>query len=319
MKIAEHLEQYGVVPVIKLDNPELAVPLGNALSKGGLPIAEITFRADGASDVIRNMSESVPEMLIGAGTVVTINQVDEALAAGAQFIVAPGFNPEIVGYCVEKNIPVFPGINSPSQIESGLAQGLDVLKFFPAETSGGIAALKAMSAAYGNVRFMPTGGISSQNIGEYMRNEKVLACGGSWMVKADLIESGNFEEISILAGNAVLAAISFEFAHVGVNSQDDHEARVFSERFSSMFGVTSREGNSSYFIGEDEIEVVKSSGFGKNGHLALKVNRLSLAKSYLERNGVQFNDELTKYKNGREVALFLADEMNGFGVHLLQR
>ncbi|MBE7031395.1 MAG: bifunctional 4-hydroxy-2-oxoglutarate aldolase/2-dehydro-3-deoxy-phosphogluconate aldolase [Ruminococcaceae bacterium] len=204
MKAMEQiLEEYGVVPVVVLKDAKDALPLADALYAGGLSCAEVTFRTDAAEESIRLMSEKYPDMLVGAGTVLTIDQVDRAVNAGAKFIVSPGFDPEIVDYCIEKNIPVFPGCITPSEVAQAVKRGLKVIKFFPAEQAGGVAMIKAMGAPYGMVKFMPTGGISAKNLAEYLSCSNIVCCGGSWMVKGDLIAEGKFDEIIKLTKEAV--------------------------------------------------------------------------------------------------------------------
>ena len=204
--IAEQFYEYGVVPVVVLEEAKDALPLAKALVEGGLPCAEVTFRTEAAEESIRLMSEKYPEMLVGAGTVLTTKQVDRAAAAGAKFIVSPGFDPEIVDYCIEKKIPVLPGCITPSEVAQGVKRGLKVLKFFPAEQAGGVAMIKAMAAPYTMVKFMPTGGISAKNLKDYLSFGKILCCGGSWMVKGDLIAAGEFEKIKQLTQEAVKLA-----------------------------------------------------------------------------------------------------------------
>ena len=201
--IINQLETYKVVPVVKLDKPKDAVPLGNALVKGGLPIIEITFRTDAAAEAIENLSRELPDICVGAGTVLSVDQVNQAIDSGARFIVAPGFNPRVVDYCMDRNIPVFPGVNSPTQVEMGLERDLQVLKFFPAEASGGLKMLKAMAAPYCEVRFMPTGGINIDNLNDYLAFDRIIACGGTWLATAPLINEGRFDEITRLAENVV--------------------------------------------------------------------------------------------------------------------
>lgn len=206
--IIEELSGYGVVPVVVLNRAEDAKPLAEALCKGGLPCAEVTFRTEAAEESIRIMSENFPQMLVGAGTVLTIGQVDRAVGAGAKFIVSPGFDPEIVDYCIEKKIPVLPGCITPSEVAQGVKRGLKVLKFFPAEQAGGVAMIKAMAAPYTMVKFMPTGGISAKNLKDYLSFGKILCCGGSWMVKGDMIRNGEFDKIRELTKEAVELAAS---------------------------------------------------------------------------------------------------------------
>jgi 2-dehydro-3-deoxyphosphogluconate aldolase/(4S)-4-hydroxy-2-oxoglutarate aldolase len=201
--ISDKLHQLGIIPVVRLDDANNAVPLAKALCQGGLPCAEVTFRTAAAEKSIANMSATFPDMLIGAGTVLTINQVQKAITAGATFIVSPGFNPEVVGYCIEHEIPIFPGCMTPSEIERAISFGLDVVKFFPAEAAGGIKMIKALAGPYVDMKFIPTGGINTDNIENYLGFSKVIACGGSWMVKDELIAAGDFEEIAVVTAQAV--------------------------------------------------------------------------------------------------------------------
>lgn len=201
--ILEQLSKFGVVPVVVLNDAKDAEPLAKALCDSGLPCAEVTFRTAAAEESIRTMTEKYPEMLVGAGTVLTTEQVDRAVAAGAKFIVSPGFDPEIVDYCLEKEILVLPGCVTPSEVAQGVKRGLKVLKFFPAEQYGGVATIKAMAAAYVGIQFMPTGGINPKNVKDYLACDKIFACGGSWMVKGDMIEAGEFDKIEALTKEAV--------------------------------------------------------------------------------------------------------------------
>ena len=194
--------QMGIVPVVVLNDVKNAVPLAQSLINGGLPCAEVTFRTEAAQQSIAEISKNFPQMFVGAGTVLTTEQVDRAVDAGAKFIVSPGFNPKVVEYCIKKGYPVTPGIMTPTELEMALEFGLDVVKFFPAENAGGLKMIKAMAAPYTKMKFMPTGGINPQNVREYLQCAKILACGGSWMVKGDLINSGNFAEIEKLTKEA---------------------------------------------------------------------------------------------------------------------
>ena len=202
MTIEERFEDFGVVPVVVLDDVKDALPLAKALTEGGLPCAEVTFRTEAAEESIKVMAEAYPDMVVGAGTVLTIEQVDAAVKAGAKFIVSPGFDPEIVDYCLKKEIPIFPGCVTPSEVAQAVKRGLKVVKFFPAEPAGGVVMIKAMAAPYNQLRFMPTGGIGTQNLKDYLEFDKIICCGGSWMVKADLIKNGEFEKICKLTKEA---------------------------------------------------------------------------------------------------------------------
>ena len=203
-EINTKISAIGVVPVIKLNNPERdAAPLAKALCEGGVPVAEVTFRAAGADTAIRLMREACPDMLVGAGTVLTTEHVDKAMAAGAQFVVTPGFDPEIVKYCVEKDMPIYPGCTTPTDYHAALKFGLEVLKFFPAEQSGGLAKIKAMSAPFPMFKVMPTGGIGLNNLKEYLSCPVIAACGGSYMVTAELIDNQKWDEITDLCKKSV--------------------------------------------------------------------------------------------------------------------
>lgn len=197
------IKEFGVVPVVVLEDARHAKPLAKALCEGGLPCAEVTFRTDAAEESIRMMVEEYPQMLVGAGTVLTTDQVDRAMHAGAKFIVSPGFDPEVVDYCLQKEIPVFPGCITPSELVQAVKRGIKVVKFFPAEQFGGGATIKALSAPYGGLSFMPTGGVNAANLKSYLENKAIIACGGSWMVKGDLVRTGKFDEIRRLTEEAV--------------------------------------------------------------------------------------------------------------------
>lgn len=201
-EVLKKIGEIGIIPVVVLDDAKDAEPLAKALIDGGLPCAEVTFRTAAAEEAIRKMSTAYPDLFVGAGTVLTVEQANRAVDAGAKFIVSPGLNPEVVKYCVQRGIPVCPGTCTPSDIEQALALGLDVVKFFPAEPAGGLGFIKAIAAPYTGVKFMPTGGISAKNVREYLAYDRILACGGSWMVKNDLVKAGDFEKITELVREA---------------------------------------------------------------------------------------------------------------------
>lgn len=206
--IIEKLSEMLVVPVVVLEDANDAERLADALIKGGLPCAEVTFRTEAAEESIRIMTDKYPDMLVGAGTILTTEQVDKAVAAGAKFIVSPGFDPEIVDYCIEKEIPILPGVVAPSEAAQAVKRGLKVVKFFPAEQFGGVSTIKALAAPYTMLKFMPTGGVSVNNLKNYLSFDKIICCGGSWMVKGDLIKAGEFEKIADMTKEAVELARS---------------------------------------------------------------------------------------------------------------
>ena len=200
--IFEQFSNIGIIPVVVLDNAKDAEPLAKVLCDNGLPCAEVTFRTAAAEEAIKIMTRDFPDMLVGAGTVLTIEQADKAINAGAKFIVSPGLNPKIVQYCLDASVPVTPGTQTPSEMEQALELGLKVVKFFPAEPAGGLNMIKAVAAAYVDLKFMPTGGINAKNVRDYLAYNKIIACGGSWMVKKDLIAAGEWDKIGAMVREA---------------------------------------------------------------------------------------------------------------------
>ena len=316
--ILEQFQKLGIIPVVVIDDAKDAVPLAKALCEGGLPVAEVTFRTDAAEEAIRLMAEAYPEMLVGAGTVLTTEQVDRAVAAGSKFIVSPGLNPKVVKYCQEKNVPITPGTARPTDIEMALELGLDVVKFFPAEQNGGLAMIKAMAAPYTKVKFMPTGGINAKNLKSYLDFDKIIACGGSWMVPKDLVAAGDFEAIKNLTREAVNTMLGFELRHIGINANSEEEADGVAGSFEKLFGFTKKVGGSSVFAGT-AIEVMKAPYLGANGHIAIGTNYIERAVYHMELQGFEFDPETAKYKNGKLVAIYLKGELGGFAVHLVQK
>ena len=317
--IVEEISKIGIVPVIALDDVKDAKPLAEALCKGGLPCAEVTFRTDAAEESIRIMAQEFPEMLVGAGTVLTTEQVDRAMGAGAKFIVSPGLNPKVVSYCLEKNVPVLPGTSNPSDVEAAIELGLEVVKFFPAEQAGGINMIKAMSAPYTKMKFMPTGGVNANNLKDYLDFNKIVACGGSWMVKKDLVSAGKFDEIEALTREAVNKMLGFELRHIGINAPDEDSADKTASAFEAIFGMTKKAGGSSIFAGT-AVEVMKTPYLGANGHIAIGTNYIERAVYHLERQGVVFDEGTAKKDDkGNLKAIYLKDEIGGFAVHLVQK
>lgn len=316
MSITDQIYNIGIVPVVKLDRVEDALPLAEALIKGNLPCAEVTFRTSAAAESIRLMSEEFPEMLVGAGTVLTVEQVDIAVENGAKFIVTPGLNPRVVEYCVKKNIPVFPGVANASDIEQALSFGLEVVKFFPAETNGGLNAINALSGPYPNIRFIPTGGVNLQNMNSYLKSDKIVACGGTWMVNDALVNAGEFDKITQISQEAVDKMLNFRIAHVGINPKGEELQQGLAD-FSNIFSQKPRETDSSFFVGE-MIELMDASGRGKYGHIALHTHNVDRAYSYLKNKGFTFDESTIKKENGVMKFVYLEHEISGFAIHLLK-
>ena len=317
--VLEQISKIGIVPVVKIDNAADALPLAKALCAGGLPCAEVTFRTSAAAEAIKIMTDNFPSMCVGAGTVLNAEQVDAAVAAGAKFIVSPGLNPRTVKYCVEKNIPITPGTSSPSDIEQAIELGLDVVKFFPAEQSGGLAKIKAMAAPYVNMKFMPTGGINAKNLTNYLDFNKIIACGGSWMVSKDLVAAKDWAGITALTKEAVSTMLGFKLLHVGVNNASEEAAASDSAKFATLLGQDVKVGNSSMFVGS-LIEMMKNPGRGTCGHIAIQTNYLTRAMYHLEKRGFVFDESSFKYDaKGNITVAYLKDEIAGFAVHFNQK
>jgi 2-dehydro-3-deoxyphosphogluconate aldolase/(4S)-4-hydroxy-2-oxoglutarate aldolase len=319
--VLEALGKIGVIPVIKIEDAEKAVPLARALIAGGIPCAEVTFRTAAAEEAIRRIHAEVPELLLGAGTVLSVEQAEKAAAAGAAFMVSPGFNPVVVTHCVQKGIPITPGCSTPSDIERALEAGLDVVKFFPAGESGGLPYIKAVAAPYASVMFIPTGGINAGNIAEYTASEKVLATGGSWMAGADLIKAGDFTKITALCREAVLRMLDFRFDHVGINAGAEggvEKTIKAAKLFDALFGMKKEERSASVFAGS-RIEIMKKAGAGLHGHIGIKTSSGAKAAAYLERAGIELRPDTVRLdKEGAVIFFYLKEEIAGFAIHLVQ-
>ena len=292
-EILEEIRNIGIVPVIKIEHEEDACPLAEALIRGGIPCAEVTFRTKAAKGAIQAISERYPKMLVGAGTILTREQVDEAVMAGAKFIVSPGLNPSVVSYCIEKGIIVIPGCCTPSDIERAIELGLNVIKFFPAEPAGGVSMIKALSAPYTNVMFMPTGGINRNNMNNYLMCSKVVACGGSWMVTEELIKEKRFDEITRLSKEAVHTMLNFRIKEIEIISsqKSSRDASFKSDGITLDQCINDFLGSScdlhitecNQFIGE---VAVSESVYSKED----KTQRQSREKDNdLDRNGVELD------------------------------
>lgn len=318
MEFLEKLSLAGLVPVIAINDAEDAVPLCKALSDGGLPVAEITFRTAAAEESIRRVHEALPNVLLCAGTVLTTDQVDRAVNAGAAAIVSPGLNPEVVKYCLSKNIPVCPGTSNPSDIEVALSLGLKAVKVFPAEAIGGLKLIKSMAAPYGDMKFMPTGGINENNMLDYLAFGKILCCGGSWMVPGDAVAAKDWDRITALTRSAVDKMLGFEVRHIGINCEDADASMDAAKKIAALMGWPVKEGNSSNFVGTG-YELMKKVGRGAHGHIAIGTNSVARAKWHLEQRGFKFIEDSAVVKNGKLTAIYVEGEIGGFAFHLVQK
>ena len=257
-------------------------------------------------------------MLVGAGTVLNLEQCGRALAAGARFIVSPGYNETLVNYCVEKGVPVLPGCANASDMTRAVNAGLKLVKFFPAEQSGGVSFLKALAPVF-PLDFMPTGGVNTKNLMDYLSFDRVAACGGTWMVKKDLISGGQWDEITRISREAVKTMLGFELRHVGINCADEAEAERTARSFCALLGLEYRPGNSSIFAGT-AVECMKTPFLGARGHLAIGTNSVDRAVYHLELQGAAFGESTRKTDaKGAAKSIYLKDEIGGFAVHLVQK
>jgi 2-dehydro-3-deoxyphosphogluconate aldolase/(4S)-4-hydroxy-2-oxoglutarate aldolase len=312
------ISNIGIVPVVVLDDPRQALPLANALYSGGIRCVEVTFRTEVAEESIKIISKEFPEMLVGAGTVLTIEQVNKAVSAGAKFLVSPGLNLKVLKFCMGNGITIIPGCVTPTDIEIAMDLNIEVVKFFPAEVSGGIQMIKAMSAPYTKMKFMPTGGIDIKNLNTYLSFDKVIACGGSWMVNKNLLKNEDYESITKLSKEAVSAMLGFELHHVGINMPDAVSAYKIANKFEMLFDFSKQERGLSFFAG-DGIEIMKRQFLGKNGHIAVRTNNIVRAMYYLQKAGVVFDETTVSCdETGSLRSIYLKEEIGNFAIHLVQ-
>ena len=319
MKKINNHEKTGILPVINIPNVSLAVPVAGALRHGGINSIEVTLRSPDSLDSIKSIKLAFPDMTVGAGTVLNTQTVDSAIENGADFIVSPGYDDEVVNYCVNKGIQIVPGCTTPSEMQKAVKLGLKVLKFFPAELSGGIDAINLLSGPFPDVKFVPTGGINFENLGKYLTNKRVLACGGSYMATKAQIERGDFEAITAACKKALDISLGFELAHIGINCDSEDSASENAGIISEIFRMQPRFMNSAVFAGS-AVEAVKSGGLGTNGHIGFYTNSINRAIAYFEAMNIPLNkDGIKRNKNGEITCVYLQDEVNGFALHVVER
>ncbi|HJC55280.1 MAG TPA: bifunctional 4-hydroxy-2-oxoglutarate aldolase/2-dehydro-3-deoxy-phosphogluconate aldolase [Candidatus Gemmiger stercoravium] len=317
--IMERVYEIGIIPVIAFNSVDEAVPLCKALVAGGLPAAEVTFRTACAEDCIKKIHDEVPEMLLGAGTVLTTEQADRAMAAGASFIVSPGFDPNVTKHVIEKGGIMMPGTCSAGEMQQAMNLGCEGIKFFPAEANGGVAMLKNIGGALKTAKWMCTGGINAKNVNDYLAYDQIFAVGGTWMCKSDKIKAGAWDEITAMCKEAVDTMLGLELAHIGINCADDTEAMKTAETLGALLNMAVKPGNSSIFVGKKEFEIMKKPGRGTHGHIAIRTNNVDRAIYHLGLRGVKFDMDSKNVKNGKTVAIYMADEIAGFAIHLVQK
>jgi 2-dehydro-3-deoxyphosphogluconate aldolase/(4S)-4-hydroxy-2-oxoglutarate aldolase len=318
MDVLKRLGENALIPVVVIDDVNDALKTAQALLSGGIDVIEITLRTEAALESIKIIAQSCPDILVGAGTVMDYKQAQRAVDMGAKFIVSPGFDEDLVSWCVDHDVATTPGCVTPTEIMAALKYNLNVLKFFPAGVYGGLSAMKGLSGPFPNVRFIPTGGINMENIAEFSAAPFVHTVGGSWVcARKDILEN-NFERITALCREAVNNALGFQFSHMGINAADKNDAQRIAAVFGDIFGFSAKEGNSSFFSGVS-IEIVKGEGRGVNGHIAISTNHIERAIAFLQKKGYEMNQSTGKMKNGRLTAIYLEQEIAGFSVHLVQK
>lgn len=317
-KILEALHGFGIVPVIKVERVEDAEPLAKALVDGGLPVAEVTFRTEAAAEAIAVMRKAFPHMLVGAGTVTSIQLAEKAVAAGATYLITPGFNPDVVRWCLDHNMPVFPGISSASELETAQNMGLKVVKFFPAEQSGGLDKIKALAGPYPTMRFMPTGGIGLHNLAAYLANPKIVACGGSFMVGDALVNTHDWAGITALTRKALSEVLRLELGHVGLYADSASEGLAMANQLGALTGKPVDDRGMGVFVGED-IEIIKSPSAWK-GHIGYATPSVERAVFQFRQRGYAF-DEASAFQTPDGVLrrIYFLDVIGGFAVHLFQK
>ena len=319
MELLERIKLIGLIPVVAFEDAGQAVPAAQAMRDANLDIIEITMRTAAGIESIRLVKEKFPDMIVGAGTVITLEKAKEAVGAGAQFIVLPGYQEDIVAWCVENDVPVMPGCVTPYEIQLALQKGLKVLKFFPADVYGGLKAMGALNGPFGpsGVSFVPTGGIDLKNLSEYVRAPFIAAVGGSFLCSSKQIKDGDYAGISKSVAASIDILLGFELAHVGFNTESAEKSDEITKTLTNAFHFPYLPGNSANFAGT-AVEVVKSIGLGENGHIAIKTNSIGRAVYYLEKRGFAADMSTAKSKDGKIIAVYLKDQISGFAFHLLQ-
>ena len=317
--VVQRVYEIGIIPVIAFNSVDEALPLCKALMDGGLPAAEITFRTACAEECIKKIHDELPDMLLGAGTVLTTDQADRAMAAGASFIVSPGFDPNVTKHVIDKGGIMMPGTCSPGEMQQAMNLGCEAIKFFPAEANGGVAMLKNIGGALKTAKWMCTGGINAKNVNDYLAYPQIFAVGGTWMCKSDKIKAGAWDEITAMCREAVDTMLGLELGHIGINCADEAEAAKTAEVLGSLLSMAVKPGNSSIFVGKKEFEIMKKPGRGTHGHIAILTNNVDRAIYHLGLRGVKFDMDSKNVKDGKTIAIYLADEVAGFAIHLVQR
>lgn len=318
MKVFEIIENTGVLPVINITDINTAIPLTKALIEGGIPVIEVTLRNERSLEAIRIIRNEYSQMGILAGTILSVEQARQAIKAGADGLVMPGVDYEIIDYAMENGIPIVPGCVTAADIQKGVKKGLKVFKFFPAELSGGVAVLKLLSGPFKGVKFLPTGGINYDNLGTYLKNDFIIACGGSYMADSKTIKDGAFDKIRDNCKRAVDISLGFKLAHIGINSDTDTEAYRQADTLAGAFGFDVRKCSNSTFAGT-AVECMHNRRFGEKGHIGFSTNSMTRAMAYLAAKGIEFDESSIKRDAGGNITcIYFKEQIAGFALHIVK-
>lgn len=317
-KVIEELKLIGVIPLAVFKDEKQAVPTANALEKAGIHTLEVTLRTEKGVKAIEEIKKNCSGFLAGAGTVRTLEQAKAVKEAGADYIVTPAYDEKIADWCKENQMPLLPGVTTPYEINKAVSNGFTTLKFFPAENYGGAKTIKALAGPFPEVSFMPTGGINTRNMGQYLANPNVSMVGGGWICNADLLDQEDYEGITRKAREALDQFLGYEVVHVGINTENTTEGIAVAESIASVFKMPVHKGELSNFVGTG-FEVNNFKGLGKFGHVAIDTNRIESAEYYLKKENREMNEESRVIVNGKTKVVYLKDEFAGFAIHLRQR
>ena len=319
MNVFERAENIGVIPVINIADLEVTKPLCETLLENGIDVIEVTLRNENSIEAIKIIRKEFPQMGIAAGTILSLEQAKEALKAGAEALVMPGCDDEIIDYAIENNIPVLPGCITAADIQREYKKGLRLFKFFPSEASGGIPALKLLSGPFKGIKFVPTGGINFDNLGEYLSNEFIAACGGSFMADAKTLKAKDFKKVAELCKKCIDISLGFKLAHIGINHEDKDSADKTAKFIASIFGFDTKEFTTATFAG-DVVECMHNCNLGKVGHIGFSTNSIKRAMAYLESKGIELDENgIKRNEKGEITCVYLKENIAGFALHVVQR
>ncbi len=316
--VLTEIAHIGMIPVLTIDKKERAIPLAKALAKGGLPLMEVMFRTEAAAESVKIIAHELPDFLIGAGTVLSIEQAERAVDYGAKFLVAPGFNPKVVKWAVDHKVPIVPGTVTPTEVDAAREMGVHVLKFFPAVQQGGVPAMGLLSGPYSDVRWVPTGDLTRPLANEYLQFNKVAAAGGDFMLKYADIHSDNYAKITADTEETILGYLNFHVARFGFSSADKASASSLSDRLCAVFHQKTGEIEGSTFAGA-LFECLYSNAVSSRGEIAVGTRDVTRAYYYLKRCGIEFSEDTVDYfEDGRIATIYLKEKFDDFAIRLVQ-